>query len=171
MLFRSSYFEANDASGSGGAACVNYTTDISNSDFFNNQANDGGAISSYGTATLGISESTFRSNRTDGLDLGGGGALFNFLGIVEIKGSLFQGNTALGEGGGAIENTGELVISNSQFLNNQAIQHDASQLPDTTSPGFGGAILLIDGAVTTLTDTTLTENTAATSGEIGRAHV
>lgn len=158
-------FSGNQAEGVGGAL-ENYG-DLSMEDitFVENQANDGGGLSNQNNGTAVIRKAIFSKNKAVGVDLGGGAALFNYKGAVSIYDSVFTENAAYGEGGGAIETNGNVMeIFNSKFSNNQAIWHDPQYLPSDTSPGFGGAILIIADTKVTIEDTTIENNTSGTSG-------
>ncbi len=136
---------------------------VSNSTLSAKLANDGGGIAiQAGTAVL--SDSEFRNNQATGTDLGGGGALFNYQADLEVRGCRFEGNGALGEGGGAIETNGPLLVRDSVFTGNQAFYHTGHSLPADTSPGFGGAILIIAGSQVTMEDSQITSNRAGVSG-------
>ena len=134
--------------------------------FTSNSANDGGAISLLEGATVRCTGCTFTDNRANGTDMGGGGAIFNYDGVVELTSSTFNANRSKNEGGGAIENAGDAIggrmtIANSTFTNNVAF-NDAPQ--PGASPGLGGAILVIDKSQTTITDTTFDGNDARLAG-------
>jgi len=130
-----------------------------------NTANDGGGISNReSNAVLTISGVTFSGNVANGDDLGGGGAIFSYQSEAYISNTTFSANEAYGEGGGAIESTGTLMLSNNTFSNNRAIYHFPNALPETTSPGFGGALLLISGGDASLAYSFFTGNDAAVNG-------
>ncbi len=157
-------FISNKSNGAGGAISANSKSIIKNTSFSNNSANDGGALASYSKGDFYILNGKFKSNKAVGEDLGGGGAIFNYQGILTIEKSLFEKNSALGEGGGAIENTGNMTILDTSFLENEALKHDASNLPSDTSLGLGGALLLIKGATNKLYNNTFSKNIAYISG-------
>ena len=131
-------FAGNLAGNIGGAIDNIGTLSIQSSTFSTNQANDGGGISNQTGGSLLIIASSFTANDATGVDLGGGGALFNYQGTVTIRESAFLQNTALGEGGGAMETHGDLSIYDSTVSENIAYWHDQSQLPSDTASGFGG---------------------------------
>lgn len=157
-------FRNNISEGYGGGIAINTSVTLQNCTFESNEANDGGAVSSHPSSSVNIQSSTFTANRATGIDEGGGGALFNYQGNLLIQNSSFENNYAYGEGGGAIESRGNFTITASNFLNNEAKMHDGSQLPGNTNPGFGGAILLIEGSNTSISTCTLSNNTAGNNG-------
>ncbi|MFT7288359.1 MAG: CSLREA domain-containing protein [Halieaceae bacterium] len=158
-------FSGNQSDAIGGAIDSTGSVVVVASTFTDNTADDGGAIAmqtEQSSAT--IRGSSFSGNRALGLDLGGGGALFNFQGDLSVSDSLFTANRALGEGGGAIETNGPMDVSASTFIANIAEMHAADELPGDTAPGFGGAILVIADNTVTIRDATFTDNIASNSG-------
>ena len=164
LTIEQSSFIQNTSSSNGGAIFTNAKALITDTVFEKNEANDGGAIADHQKADITINNGRFLQNHAKGEDLGGGGALFNYQGTITIDRSLFDANSALGEGGGAIENTGTLHLFNSILRNNEALFHSSSSLPDNTSYGFGGAMLLIKGSSNILENIRFTNNTANISG-------
>lgn len=158
-----SVLSGNAAGAIGGAADSVGTLTVSGSTLSGNSANDGGAIATQGGTGM-VSGSTFTANQATGTDLGGGGALFNYQAYLEVHDCLLEANTALGEGGGAIETNGNLLVRNSILRGNQAVYHTGHSLPGDTSPGFGGAILTIAGSQVQLENSQLTGNRAGVSG-------
>ena len=117
---------------------------------------DGGAITSTGSVV--IENSTIRNSRTDNLH--SGGAIVSY-GPLTITGSLLEGNT--GGGGGAVYvrfEAGDAVITNSTLRDNRAIN---------TTSGWGGGILVWDGADVTLHGATVANNQAQRGGGIHNA--
>lgn len=130
----------NNKAGRGGAIRVGYggSLTVRNSTFTGNDgtlSNNGfsaGAIATYGaggstgTGKLIIENSTFTNNK--GVN---GGAVYNLLGPVTIKNSVFKGNQSLKEGGalftdgvsGSEKDTlgGKLIIQGSRFEGNQSV--------------------------------------------------
>lgn len=86
---------------------------------------------------------------------GGGGAILNEGGTVNIFTSTFENNTAQLSGGGAIHSTGNLTILNSNFVGNNATDANA---------GFGGAIYQSGPGTMKITATTFSGNTAGKNG-------
>ena len=139
LTVENSTFQNNKA-GRGGAIQVGYggSLTVRNSTFTGNDgtlANDGfsaGAIATYGaggptgTGKLIIENSTFTNNK--GIN---GGAVYNMLGPLTIKNSVFKGNQSLKEGGalftdgvsGSEKDTtgGKLIIEGSRFEGNQSV--------------------------------------------------
>ncbi len=137
---------------------------INDTVFEENRANDGGGAAFHINSDSTLINARFLGNMAVGEDLGGGGAIFNFEGKLSIDRSKFESNYALGEGGGAIESKGDLKLYNSIFLKNEAKNHSAYKLPPNTSPGFGGALLFIDGSNNDLENILLQENRAYRNG-------
>ena len=162
-------FGTNAAGGQGGAieATGAGTTLTTSSSFNTNTANDGGAISILNGPTATVTGATFTGNSATGIDFGGGGAIFNFDGVLNVSSSTFTGNDSLGEGGGAITIGGPtgamLSVTGSTFTSNEAIKHDGSQLPGS-SPSLGGAILVTAGSTSMISGSTFEQNIAGLSG-------
>ena len=154
----------NTGVGVGGAVDTLGALTVDGGTFSGNTANDGGAIAVQAGGTAEIAEATFTQNRADGLDLGGGGALFNFQGTLTVTGSLFEANTALGEGGGAIETNGPMTLRDSRLIANRAETHDESQFTEPSDSGLGGAVLIIAGSTVELADLQVRDNVAGKSG-------
>jgi CSLREA domain-containing protein len=165
VVLEGSYLSGNRAAALGGGVCSLGSLRIIGSSFTGNIANDGGGIVCLGNLCyLTVDGSEFIDNFAEGRDLGGGGAIFSYEGHANVIDSVFSNNKALGEGGGAISNRGELEIQDSVFERNQAIYHTPDYLGQGTSPGFGGALLLIDGSGVFLFNCSITNNEAAVSG-------
>lgn len=115
---------------------------------------DGGAIFAHGSSTLIAENTTFRNNRTT-LNYSGG-AIVSY-GTATIRNSRFENNR--GGGGGAFYNrwSATAVIENTVFENNRA---------ESEISGWGGAILIWDGAQLTLRDSHFEGNTADDGGAI-----
>ncbi len=157
-------FISNGSDAKGGGVFLGGKSFINDSVFSKNSANDGGAAAFFKKSTASLINVRFFENKALGEDLGGGGAIFNFQGELSIDRSKFEGNYALGEGGGALENTGDLNISNSIFSKNSSKEHDTSNLPSNTSFGFGGAVLLISGSKVNIENVLFQNNIAANNG-------
>lgn len=112
---------------------------------------DGGAI--YNEGTLELENSTIRNSRSEL----SGGAIVNY-GQLSVTNSLLEGNQAL-NGGALYPRWGgsQTSITNSVLRDNHAT--------DTTN-GWGGAILIWDGAGVTVTDSEISGNTAQSGGGI-----
>ena len=161
---RESFVERNAAGGVGGGLFALGKLDVADSTIADNEANDGGGIGVHEGSTSVIRDCTIRENAATGIDLGGGGGVFNYLGVLEILRTLLVDNSAFGEGGGAIETNGTLGLRNSTVRGNEAQWHNATQLPDDTSPGLGGGLLIIAGSHVEVEQTLFTGNVAGVSG-------
>jgi len=119
-------------------------------------AGDGGAIANFGAVV--IENSTIRNSHT--VSAFSGGAIISY-GPLTITGSLLEGNSA--GGGGALYvrfEAGDAVITNSTLRDNRAV---------STTSGWGGAILVWDGADITLHGVTIANNQAQRGGGIDNA--
>jgi len=158
-------FTGNTAVANGGAIETTGQTSISTAIggvFSQNVANDGGAVSLHDGGSLVAESTLFSDNRANGVDLGGGGAIFSYNGIIDLTETEFTANIADGEGGGAIQNRGRLTIRDSSFDNNLARVHHTPLA--NSADGFGGAILLIEGSTTDITNTSFSANIAGNTG-------
>jgi predicted outer membrane repeat protein len=114
--------------------------------------NGGGAIATFGGATLFVARSTFTGNSAPLL----GGAIYNNDSTASIETSTFTGNQVggggLGIGGGVASfSGGVMAVSRSTFAGN-------------TADNSGGAVKGADNAQVTLANSTLTDNTAMVAG-------
>jgi predicted outer membrane repeat protein len=87
-------FIDNTADGDGGAICNLGTTTVTNCLFNNNVADSGGAIYNEYGATLTVTGSTFTANIAEGgqNDAIQGGAIYTYLGILQVIGNNFLNN-------------------------------------------------------------------------------
>jgi hypothetical protein len=141
------------------------TLSVSNSTFTNNTVTStsstglgGGAIYSNTTAVgvaVTITNSTFTGNLETGRS-GGGAAIRNRQGTMEISGSTFTNNSAL-DSGGAVANSSVMTIDNSTFTGNSSTAVNAQ-----VGAGHGGAIA--NGWQLTITNSVIAGNSAANSG-------
>ena len=147
---------------------------ITSSTLIGNTAPGGGAIHNHG-GSLSITETKLNNNTAQE---GSGGAIFNSEGSLSITSSTLIGNTA--PGGGAIHNHGGSLSITETKLNNNTAQEGSggaihngsfskltiteSTLTKNTAQKSGGAIHNINGSEITITKTTLTENTAQKDG-------
>ena len=118
-----------------------------------NANGDGGSI--FNRGTLVIDNSTLENNRTS--DSFSGGAIVNY-GDLTITNSTLQGNT--GGNGGAVYPrwaASHTRIANSVLRDNHAVSETS---------GWGGALLVWDGAVVVIEDSELSRNTAIEGGAI-----
>lgn len=145
----------------GGAVYSANKLTITNSVVENNSAsNDGAGIYNKG-GTLIISNTTFSTNKTAPSGVHRGGAIYSDnTGTLEVTNSTFVDNEAhsfLGEGG-AIYIAGTGSVTNSTFYGNSTI--------GAAPASFGGAICIASGGALTMTNCTLSNNTATTGGGI-----
>ena len=162
----SSRFSNNHSGAYGGAISNSGDLTISGTTFDQNIADDdGGAIVNLNNSTLLMVNSTLTSNEANGANLGGGGAIYIYLSDATISGTTFTGNFTYGEGGGAIACVGNLYLSESTLTLNEARIH-AGFDPEghDTSPGLGGALYFVNGSNVTVTNTTITNNSAGVAG-------
>ncbi len=151
----------------------------------------GGAIYSNSnliTANVMITDSTFTGNTVGGSQ-GGGGAIRNRGGSMTITNSNFTGNSSV-PGGGAMHNTDVIGISGCNFTNNSALAAEAFSLAAVVrlaykrtdndcelnitgnlAGGDGGGIYYRlpntdPGSFLTLTNSTISNNTANSNGDI-----
>jgi hypothetical protein len=154
-------FVGNTAGGKGGGLFASGgAVTITGSRFSENTAVNGGGIEDQ-AATLALSTSQLDNNRAVGDANGNGGAgggIDAQTGVtgVTVANSLFLNNSAsngatpLG-GGGILQITGTLAVTNSQFTGN-------------TTSGFGGGGLNFGGTVLTVTGSTFNNNRATEGG-------
>lgn len=140
-----------------GGAIANYgTLYVNNGSFFDNNANGwGGAIYNGVDAQLGVSSTDFSTNTATV----GGGAVFvdtdNFDAYAEFDGTLFEQNRAYAFGttihGGAIRSRGTLVVKNSTFYHDAALNlasDDGHELYSAGTLGLSFSTFLSDGSST-----------------------
>ena len=183
-------FQENAASGDGyGGAIYNGTAFtgtrsagtinlITNSQFIENRAANGGAIynndNSYGKNQISaISGSTFQGNAANATNAGAGGAggaIYNLGAIGQITGSTFTENSASSYGG-AIHTEGTIdTISGTRFVQNSAYEGGAinndytitnisGSTFENNTADWGGALSNY-GTIGNLSDNTFTGNTA-----------
>ena len=116
---------------------------------------DGGAIYNEPGAVLAIDHATFHGNKTD--DTHSGGAIIN-RGTLTISNSTFDSNSS-GNGGALYSrfSPSSTTIADSLFLHNAALN---------TTNGWGGAMLIWDGAPVTVTSSQFISNTARWGGAL-----
>jgi len=144
--------------GNGGAVAIRGGTllNVSNSEFTDNLATEGGAISTFNTNST-ITGSTFSSNETDG---SGGGAIYSEISDLAITSCEFNSNFAM-ISGGAIEFLGYY------FDGYELIQYDVnltiSGSTFTQNEGYlrAGAILLKNASGVSIDNSTFDGNHAA----------
>ena len=163
-----SVFDSNVAVGGGGGVVLldGSTLTVTGSTFTGNRGDDGGAVAVQGNSQATFISSTLAANQAVGLDFGGGGAIFLFDGGIVATGTNFDDNVALGEGGGAVliagATLGTMTMTGGRFMGNRAESH-AGPLPGST-PGLGGAVLVIAGSNASFNGTTFISNLAALAG-------
>jgi len=137
------------------------TVNVTNCVFQGNVASNGGGISVRGT--VNVSNCTFTGNAASN-----GGGIYNDAGTLNVTSCTFTGNQAGGDGGGiANDHFRTAHVSNSTFTGNTANNGD----PNASG---GGAICNGDhnhsfGGFMTVTNTTITGNTALRCGGISTA--
>ena len=116
---------------------------------------DGGAIFVSGGGTLWVEGSTFTGNAT--FNDASGGAIINY-GTVSVTNSSFIDNSG-GNGGAIYPRWGgsRTLIQNSIFRNNRAVNINS---------GWGGALLIWDGAQVEILNSQFIANTARSGGAI-----
>ena len=123
----------------------------------------GGAIKAYGGGTVSAQDSLFAGNKANGIGQAGGAlALVEFYGTSTITGSTFSGNEAY-FGGAIQQNRGTMTVTGSLFAGNKTAGETTTAYP---TGNCGGAIELHQGAKTTITSSTFTENAANSGGAI-----
>ena len=171
---------------SGGAIEAAGELTITNSQFIDNTAIQGGAISHSGGA-LTITNSTFSSNAATHATAGYGGAIM-ILGtndaVATVTNSTFSDNTTTVYGGAIlVDNGATLSVSGSTFENNQATSSSVNSyggaimaiggasVPSITSSAFetnsatyGGALYLWNAGATTISGSEFTTNSSSSSG-------
>lgn len=153
---------------------------VSNSTLSGNDADQhGGGIFNRG-GSLTVTNSTLSGNSAHG---GWGGGIRNENGSLTVTNSIFSGNSASDGGGGGISNTGVAVtVTGSSFSANSAsagggINNSGGLLIVTNSTfagniainlggGFGGGIRNYAGGSATIADSVFTANRAANGGGI-----
>jgi predicted outer membrane repeat protein len=157
---------------------------VHNSEFTNNTAGfAGGAIAVLLYENVEIRQSLFRSNKTfsEQFSGGGGGAIYALnTSSVAINESVLQGNGTPGYGG-ALNLHGSTNIKSSLIRDNRAglsgggvavfvssgqeVRIDSSSFVENRAGAFGGAIYASsDRAPITVTNSTISQNDARTSG-------
>ena len=150
----------------GGAITTNTdgTVTLTRVTFTENSVNvgRGGAIDGGSAATIVIDDSTFTDNHVDGgTSLVGGGAI-ETSGELEVTDSTFEGNETTGGSGGAIllNANGTAVITGSDLVDNRTV--------GSTGDG-GGAIRHVGNGLLTVVSSTLSGNTTNGSSTDGGA--
>ena len=105
----------NNSAAEGGSLWNNSTATVTDSTFFSNIVAYGGA-GLWNADMVTVSDSTFANNIGDD---GDGGGLWNN-NIATVSGSTFSGNTATDGNGGGLASNGKVIVCNSTFTNNYA---------------------------------------------------
>ena len=149
-------FRENVADTSGGAICNNGgSAEISHASFERNQANSGGAITSFGSSSSLVLNNCDFLHNSAAVDLGVGGAISQAQGgQISLHGCYFNDNTAYSGGGLYVHDGNFSIGSGTSILNNHAtlgggimMEHDAvgrlvaSHVTDNEAERFGAGIL------------------------------
>gem|GEM_PF-2330881 len=146
-------FIRNEADGGGGVFNdFGTSSTITNCTFSNNTAGSGGGIDEYDECTSTITNCTFSNNISTAY---GGAVAIRYNSNTTIDKCSFFGNSALYYGG-AVYNAATLKITNSSFSGNIV----------TAYGGGGGGISGSSSAPTTITNCTITRNSATNGGGI-----
>lgn len=117
-------------------------------------AYDGGAI--YNTGNLTLTRCTLTGNSVGTLGAYGGGAIFNFGGMLTMTQCTLTGNTcAVAKSGGAVHNTGTMVATHCTFAGNA-----------NTGSGGGGGIYNSATGTLTLNNCIVATNTGIPGPDI-----
>jgi CSLREA domain-containing protein len=150
-----------DDNGGAGGIYNTGTVTLTTSTLSGNSAGNGGGIVNLGTATLNNSTLSGNSARVYG-----GGGIYNYAGTATLNNSTLNGNTAGGNGGGIFNTGGTATLTNSTLSANSAKQQgggiynqsSVSLLNVTLSNNSattGGALFMVSGYTTVLTNTIL----------------
>ena len=127
------------------------TVTFSNSTVFNNSASNGGGIFNTNSGMMTISNSTISNNS---ISNSGGGVFNDYSSTVTFSNSTISNNTGPNSGfyddGGGIFNHGTVTFSNSTISSN--------------SINFGGGIFNADSGTMTINQSTVANNSSASSG-------
>lgn len=155
-----STFSNNTAGNQGGGISFNgsQSLTITNSTFSNNSAaREGGGLfaSGFGVSAanpMTISGSTFSNNSITGPSPTGGGGIGFFNLTASITNSTISGNTDAGNGGGIRNFRATITIASSTITNN-------------STQNSGGGIILFDSGGATITNSTISNNTANSNND------
>jgi len=143
----------------GGIYNFNGPLAISDSDILSNTAATGGAGVCSENGTLTVTGSVVMSNTAGSLDTHRGGGIHNYNGSLFIRDSTIAANTA-GCGGGvyaSAPSNNTLVIEDTTITGNQAVYTG-------TFGSLGGGLYNGSNVLATLTDVTISDNTANKNG-------
>ncbi|MFL5330834.1 MAG: choice-of-anchor Q domain-containing protein [Gemmataceae bacterium] len=138
------------ATTNGGAIALTTGSLVLNSSTLKNNtaAAAGGAVAASSTATVDVKNSTFESNTASSAN---GGGIFISAGTLTIDPSIFKNNRGL-NGGAIAGGTGT------------NISIDQTYITGNVGTGTNGAVLLLGSGSLTITNSTLSANTAAANG-------
>ncbi|RPI29882.1 MAG: choice-of-anchor D domain-containing protein [Chloroflexota bacterium] len=179
---------ANGSPGRGGAVYMSGSGSFSSeaSTFTANKASTGGAIYIQKTSgSAGINDSIFTGNVVtgDSNDLGGG-AIYNYAGIVEVQRSAFNANIGLqGQGGALVNNIGATAAITSTLFDGNLVGDTGAGMDggaiknmgilrvarstfvsNLAQGGSGGAIAASANGTVSIANTTFSANTATEQG-------
>ena len=100
--------------GNGGAIANKGIVIIQSNNLLNNTAQNGGAVYNFENGVLTIADSSFTGNNVTHC----GGGIFN-KGALNLQGGLIQGNMAVMETGGGLENQGIATITGLTVMENK----------------------------------------------------
>ena len=159
-------FTANNARAGIDTFDDNGTPDDDSDDTDTNSGLDQGGGGIYNLGTLNVTGATFTDNNAD-QNLGNGGGLVNSgdSATATVSQSVFLGNSAV-RAGGAIENTGELTVTESSF---GVTANDSDPATDfaisaNTAGVNGGGLHTTGDATNTIRQSTFVGNTADNEG-------
>ena len=181
-IFNASFAGNYSTTDNGGAIHVEAgTLTISNTAFNENRAINGGAVSNAGSGTININGSTFTSDTASF----NGGAIYRAVtatGTMNINTGRFTGNYSNSTGGcltnlgsGAINITSTAFSGNITAQNGGAIESNNTSAAiglvqcvfadnrTTAAPGLGGGAVHVIAGVATFTNSTLSNNTTAST--------
>ena len=156
MILIDSTITGNTSSGTGGGLNNNNASaTLTRTTVSSNVAGGcGGGIRNTGTGVMTLIDSrVISANTTDGP----GGGICNQATLSVTQGSVISGNEA-NTGGGGIYSTGTLNVFNSTVQDNTALDNDAD------NDGLGGGIYTGTGSTTTVRQSAIVGNSAATAG-------
>ena len=119
-------------------------------------ANQGGAGIFNAGGTVNINGGTVNGNMTSGMSTSGGGIL-NDMGILSVTNTELSGNSSI-RAGGAIEDNS--AAGNTLTLTNVTMNNNTT----SSAPGNGGGLHITGPGNSTITDCTVTNNSAAAEG-------
>lgn len=175
----STYDSGGGGGGMGGGVFSSGTMTVTASTFSNNSSIDSfGGAGIYNTGILTVTASYFLNNSSTGQAAGSGGGIFN-QGTLFLNTSTFSGNNVYALGGG-VYNNGTLTLGNSTFTNNYSgiygsafANYSGGNASVNTSvfynnkagnPGTGSNAAIVNASVMTITNSTITGNTASGTG-------